>query len=275
MIHRKRVERDLDDELRSVFEALVNEHIQAGIRPEEARRAATVQLGRIDSIKTQLREERSGAGLESLWHDVRFGARMLRRSPLFTFTAVLSLAIGIGANTTMFSLVNALLLRDLPVADPQQLVEFWRTTQFGAGTAFSYPAYEKLRDENSAFTGVLAMSKSTVAGAGVSGQSAGRFVSGNFFEVLGLTPRAGRLLSAHDDRPDAPEGSAVAVISNRLWQREFGSAVDAIGKSIRVEGIPFTIVGIAPPAFDDLVVGRSADFFIPMWSEPLLRRDSR
>jgi predicted permease len=276
LFHRQGVDDDLEAELRATFDLFVDEQVRAGIDPAKARRLATLHLGRTDAITTQVRAARSGAGLETTWQDLRFGARLLRRSPLFTGTAVLSLAIGIGASTTMFSLVNALLLRDLRVTEPGQLVEFWRTTQFGSGTAFSYPAYEMLRDESSAFDGVLAQAKSTIATtAGTSSPAGGRFVSGNFFDVLGLTPVAGRLLSPRDDRPDAPEGSAVAVLSHRFWQREFGGAADALGKSLGIDAVRFTIVGVLPASFDDLVVGRPADFYIPMGSEPLVRRDSR
>jgi predicted permease len=275
LIQRNRVERDLDDELHAAFETLVSEQLQAGMTPAEARRAATLELGRIDSIKTQVRDMRGGAGLETLGRDIRFGARMLHRSPLFTFTSVLSLAIGIGATTTMFSLVNALLLRPVEVAEPHRLVEVGRTTQFGRGTAFSYPAYQRLRDENTAFSGILALSKNPMTGSiGSASRAAGRFVSGNFFEVLGVPPLTGRLLSAQDDRLDAPAGSAVAVISHRFWLRQFGGGVEALGQLIRIDAVPFVIVGIAAPGFDDIVVGRPADFFIPMASEPLLRRNS-
>ena len=235
LVHRQGVDADLDDEVRATFDLFVDEQVQAGVEPAEARRLATMQLGRAESIATQVRETRAGAGLDTLWQDLRFGARLLRRSPLFTFTALLSLAIGIGATTTIFSLVNALLLRDVRVAAPRQLVELWRTTQFGSGTAFSYPAYERLRDENTVFSGVLAMSKNPMAASTGSGsRAAGRLVSGNFFDVLGLTPLAGRLLSPRDDRPDAPEGSAVAVISHRFWLREFGGSADALGRTIRI-----------------------------------------
>jgi predicted permease len=275
LLHRQVVDDDLDAEMRATFDLFVDEQVRAGADPGEARRLATVHLGRVDSIKTQIRERRHGAGLETVWHDVTFGARLLRRNPLFAFTATLSLAIGIGVTTTMFSLVNALLLRDVQVASPRQLVEVGRITQFGRGTAFSYPAYERLRDENTVFSGVVALSKNPMAGsAGTGSRAAGRFVSGNFFEVLGLTPVAGRLLSAHDDRLDAPDGSAVAVLSYRFWDREFGASRDALGQAVRIDAVPFTIVGIAPPGFDDIVVGRAADFFIPMGSEPLLRRNS-
>ena len=182
-----------------------------------------------------------------LWHDVTFGARLLRRQPLFTATAVLSLSLGIGATTTIFTLVNAVLLRDLRVPDPRSLVEVGRTTQFGRGTAFSYPAYQRLRDETTVFTGLLALSKNTVSGNADGGASAaaGRFVSGNFFEVLGIAPAAGRLFSADDDHVDDAARAAVAVISYRFWQRAFGGT-NVLGRTIRVEPVPFTIVGVRP-----------------------------
>jgi predicted permease len=272
---RGRVDRDLDDELAAVFEAAVEERVRSGVDPAEARRLTNLELGRRDSIVTQVRQARAGAGIESLMQDVVFGLRLLRRQPLVTATAVLSLGLGIGASTTMFSLVNALLLRDLTVEDPAALVEMWRTTQFGAGTAFSYPAYERMRDENDVFAGVLALSKNTVAGsAGPEAiPSAGRFVSGNFFDVLGVSAELGRTLTAEDDRA-ADQASAVAIISHRLWRRAFAGRADAIGRTIRVDAVSFTVIGIAPPSFEDLVVGRSADFYIPMGSEPLLRRSS-
>ncbi len=134
LFRRQAVDDDLDAEVRATIDLFVDEQVRAGIDPLEARRLATVQLGRVASIKTQVREARSGAGLETVWYDVTFGARLLRRNPLFASTAMLSLAVGIGATTTMFSLANALLLRDVQVAAPRQLVEVWRTTQFGSGT---------------------------------------------------------------------------------------------------------------------------------------------
>ena len=273
LVDRKAADADLDEELRAAFDLFVDEQVAAGAAPEEARRLATIRLGRVAAIKTEVVQKRAGAGFETLWHDVTFGSRVLRRNPLFAITAILSLGLGIGATTTIFSLVNALLLRHVDVVEPRQLVEIGRTTQFGRGTAFSYPAYERLRDENSVFTGVLALSKSTIAGQGSSGATAsGRFVSGNFFEVLGLKPHAGRLLSAEDDH--AAARATVAVISHRFWQREFGGSFAALGQTVRIDPVSFTIAGIAPAGFDDLVVGRPADFFIPMASEPIVRRNS-
>ena len=276
LARRDRVDRDVDDEVRGVFELLVEEHRQAGLDAGAARRAAMLQLGRPDSIKAQVREARTGAALESVWHDIRFGTRFLLRSPLFAATALLSLAIGIGANTTIFTLVDLLMLRDVNVAEPQQLIELDRVTRYGRGGSFSYPIYRRVRDENTVFSGTIAMSRRTVAASVDSSgtQPAGRFVSGNFFEVLGVSAALGRVLTPENDRIDAPLGPAQAVISDRWWRREFGGGPDVLGKIVRADSVPFTIVGVLPREFEGLILGRPADFYIPVASEPLIRQPS-
>jgi predicted permease len=277
LVHRKAADADLDEELRAAFDLFVDEQVAAGATLEEARRAATIRLGRIAAIKTDVVQTRSGAGLEQVWQDIRYGARVLRRSPVFAITAVLSLGAGIGANTTIFSIVNVLMLRDLPVAKPGQIIEVGRITRRGPGFSFSYPAYERLRDQNNVFSGLIAFDRETVEGRVGNGPSApaGRFVSGNFFETLGVTPLAGRLLTPADDRLGAPRDSAVAVIAHRFWRGEFGGSFAAIGQTVRVDAVPFTIVGILPESFDDVIVGRPADFFIPLASESLVHHDSQ
>jgi predicted permease len=272
LAHSDAVDADLEDELRAAFDLLVDEKIAAGMRPEEARRAATLELGRLESITTQVRQARGGSGLDALWQDATFGARQLRRSPLFAATAILSLAIGIGANATIFSLVDALLLRDLRFEDPGQLVELDRVTPRGQGSSFSYPAYEMLRDQNSVLSGAIAMSMTPIEATSddAARPPAGRLVSGNFFDVLRARPLLGRTLTPADDAP----GAAAAVITFGLWQREFGGIPDVLGRIVRVDSAQFTIVGVLPSTFDDLVPGRPADFFLPMSSEPRLRRES-
>lgn len=277
LVHRTAADADLDEELRAAFDLFVEEQVAAGVRVEEARRTATIRLGRMASIKTEVVQTRTGAGLEQVAQDIRFGARILRRSPVFALTAVLSLGAGIGANTSIFSIVNVLMLRDLPIAEPRQLIEVGRMTQRGPGFSFSYPVYERLRDQNRAFSGLIALSRETIEGRVGIGSSApaGRFVSGNFFDTLGVTPLAGRLLSARDDRLDAPRDSAVAVLAHRFWQREFGGSFSAIGETVRVDAITFTIVGVLPASFTDVIVGRPADFFVPLASEGLVHHDSQ
>ena len=277
LVHRDRVDRDLDEELRAAFELFVEDQVASGASLDEARRRATIHLGCIPAIKTDIAHTRAGAGFEQLWQDLTFGARLLRRSPVFAATAALSLGIGIGAATTMFTIVNALMLRTLPVAEPQQLIEIGRVTARGPGFSFSYPAYERFRDENRVFAGVIALSKETVEGStgNGSGRAAARFVSGNFFETLGIAPLAGRVLSPGDDRLEAPGDTAVAVVAHRFWQRALGGTPSALGQILRIDAVPFTIVGILPAAFDDVEVGRPADFYVPIASEPLVDRDSR
>jgi hypothetical protein len=146
LVHRNALDRDLDDELAAVHALLMEEKTRAGVPPEPARRAATtIELGYVHIVKEHVRDARADAFLQILAQDVRYGARLLRRNPLFTFTAVLSLAIGIGANTTMFSLLNALMQRELRVENPHELVEVGRITPYGRGGSFSNPIYEALR----------------------------------------------------------------------------------------------------------------------------------
>jgi predicted permease len=274
LLHRGAVERDLDDELTVLHAELTDEKIRAGMAPATARRAATIELGHVHIVKQHVRDARAGAFWDAFVQDARYGARQLRRNPLFAATAMLSLAIGVGANTTIFSLLNALMLRDLRAANPHELVEFWRTTPNGSGTAFSNPMYETLRDESAAFSGVLALSKSTVSAAvnGAEQAPAGRYVSGNFFDVLGVMPQIGRLLSVVDDRPGAAEAT---VITHGLWERRFGRSPAAFNEAIRVDNVAFRIVGVLPPAFEDPLIGRPADFFIPIASEARLQPESR
>jgi putative ABC transport system permease protein len=276
LLHRGAVDRDLDEELGTLHAELTDEKIRAGMTPEAARREATIQLGHPHIVKQHVRDARAGAFSDVLVQDARYGARQLRRNPLFTATAMLSLAIGVGANTTIFSLVNALLLREIRVDHPDRLVEIGATIPGGRGTSFSYPMYEAIRDENDVFSGVLVMAKSTVSGTveRASEEPAGRLVSGNFFDVLGVEARLGRVLSPSDDRPGAPEGGAVAVITHGLWQGVFGGSPSALGATLRVDRVLFTIVGVLPTGFDDPLVGRQADFFVPIGVEPRLWRDS-
>jgi predicted permease len=271
LVHRRRRDREIDEELTTLHALLVEEKLRDGLTLEAARRAAALEVGRPHIVGEYIRDVRAGAFVESLFQDVRYGMRMLRRSPLFAATAVLSLAAGIGANTTIFTLVNALMLRELRVEKPRELVELGRITQYGRGGSFSYPIYRTLRDENAAFAGVLAMARGTMSAVSDAERPpAGRLVSGNFFDVLGVAPQAGRLLTPADDRPDSAD--AVAVISDGLWRRQFGASAAAIGSALRVDKTTFTIVGVLPASFDDPLVGRGADFFMPIASERWLRR---
>jgi predicted permease len=225
--------------------------------------------------------------VNGLLQDVRYGLRQLRKSPGFTVVAVVTLALGIGANTAIFTVVNALLLKMLPVRDPQQLVVVGdpaRPNMTSNGTpstdVFSYPLYKELRDRNSVFSGLYAggtdrfVEIETGQGANASTNGSekinGRLVSGNYFAVLGLEPAAGRLFSDNDDT--AENTNPVVVLGYGYWQRKFALSPSIIGSDIRLNGYPFTVVGVAPAGFDGDVVGEEMALFVPISMQPEIIR---
>jgi len=223
--------------------------------------------------------------VEELSQDLGYAARTLRGSPVFTLVAALSLALGIGANTAIFSLVNALLLRHLPVREPARLVALGDTSRTGSlsegnvrADLFSYPMYREIRDHNQVFTGVLASGRSgrlnvriagspaaagTGAGAAGGAETArGRIVSGNYFSVLGVRAIRGRTFTAAEDR--APGAAPVVVISHAYWQKRFAGADGAVGRTLTLNGYPFTVIGVAPQGFSGDVVGSPTEIWIPL-----------
>jgi len=226
--------------------------------------------------------------------DLKFAVRQLKKSPGFAITAILTLALGIGANTAIFSLLDQALLRSLPVRDPQQLVlleatpfEVWNgSTSINGGDEkayFSYPMYKDLRDQNKVFDGLIAMVQAQ-AGIEWKQQSAlvdAELVSGNYFDVLGVQPAVGRLLVQQDDM--VTNGSPVVVLSFRYWKNHFGADPHVVGQTLAVNGHPFQIVGVSRPGFDSAIWGSPADLFVPMTMKPVVvpntsdldRHDSR
>ncbi len=204
--------------------------------------------------------------LEKLSQDVRYGARMLWRNPGFTAVAVLSLALGIGANTTIFSVVNALLLRPLPVANPSRLVNVHSVSPDGSSFhSFSYPSYVDYRDRSGkVFDGLLAFTGTQLSlSAGGQGERLfGEMVSGNFFNVLGVRPAAGRFFVAEEDQ--TPDTHAVAVVSYGFWQRRFGGDPTLVGKTLQLNGTQFTVVGVAPKGFTGTRVALAPDVYVPL-----------
>lgn len=275
LFRRRRVEQELDDELRAHLEHQIDLHLASGLSRADARAAALTELGNVALIQEQCRDVRRVSLIEDAFRDLRYGLRSMRRAPGHTAVAALSLALAIGANTAIFSLVNVLLLRDLSVTSPDELIELGRLTPNGRGS-FSYPHYQRIHDQNMVLSGVVTMSMGTVQatiGDAVR-QPIGRYVSGNFFQVLGLSPAVGRLLSPDDDRLGAAEGLTPAVVSYGLWQREYGADPAIVGTALRIDAVLFTIVGVLPRTFEGLTVGRPDDFFIPVASESQLRRQS-
>ena len=221
--------------------------------------------------------------MNGLLQDLRYALRQLRKSPGFTAVAVLTLALGIGANTSIFTVVNALLLKMLPVSQPEQLVVVGdpnvpnnRSNGTPRTDIFSYPLYKELRDHNSVFSNLSAAATDhrieleAGQGEGPVMKVAGRMVSGNYFTVLGLKPAAGRLLSSSDDT--AENANPVTVLSYGFWQRKFGLSPSAIGRDIRLNGFPFTVIGVAPERFDGDVVGEQMALFVPLSMQPEIVR---
>ena len=278
IVHRGRVERDLDDELRSVFEQLVSEKIEAGIAPADARRLATLEMGRLESLKTQVRESRSGAGLETLWHDIRFAARLLRRTPAFALAAIVSLALGIGANSAVFGLVNALRLRSLPVAQADELAEVrldgprcCRHT--GRNRQISLPLWQEIVRRQQAFASMFAFADTrfNLAPQGEVRYVEGLYVSGEFFPVLGVPPALGRPLGVADDQPGCR--NAGAVISDALWRSDFGARPDILSQTITLRTTQHPIVGVMPAGFFGVEIGRRFDVALPLCASGFNRHD--
>jgi len=210
--------------------------------------------------------------MDSLFQDFRFAFRMLAKSPGFTFVAVLTLALGIGANTAIFSLTDQILLRTLPIAHPEELV-LLRSPGRGPGhvstdgdeaASFSYPTYKDLREQSSAFSGLLARYAISlnVAGRGQSATAEGELVSGNYFQVLGVTPALGRIFSMQDET--APGANPVVVLSYGYWMRQFGGSPAALNQVLTVNGTPLTVVGVTRSGFTGVQIGQTPDMFIPI-----------
>lgn len=276
--HADRVERDLDNELNAALDLLVDEHLQKGATPAEARRAALLQLGQVDSIKTQVRDSRGGAGIESLWHDVRFSLRQLARSRSFTTAAVVSLALGMGANGAVFGLLNALRLRSLPVADAGQLAEIRLSgprccRHTGRNRQMSLPLWQEISRQQQGFSSLFAFADTrfNLAPHGEVRYVEGLYVSGEFFPVLGVPAHRGRMLTPADDRPGC--ANAPAVISHALWQREFGGADDILSRTLSLRSGLHQIVGVVPATFLGVEVGRRFDVALPVCASGFDRRD--
>ena len=272
LLGRREFDQDLDDEIAYHLQAKTEQNIAKGMTPEEARRAAQIDLGGAEQVKENVRSVRAGAWLETLLQDIRFGLRMLRKSPGFTTVAIITLALGIGANTAIFQLLDAVRLRSMPVPNPQELVEvrFANRTgdmlNAGDNPQMTNPLWEELRDHQAGLSGLFAWGTDTFSlGDGANARNVhGLWVSGGFFPVLGIAPARGRLLDYQDDQHGC--GAAGAVISYALWQGQFGGLDSAIGSSVTVQNHSFQIVGITLPDFWGLEVGRTFDVALPICS---------
>jgi hypothetical protein len=197
----------------------------------------------------------------------------MRQSPIVSGIALLSLALGIGANVAIFSLVNALILKPLPVYQPDRLAIVNLDARFGTATSFTNPLWEYLRDHQEVFVGVGAYGnpRFNLSSGGETRNAQGLFVSGRFFDTLGVTPHIGRLFTVDDDRRGGGPDGAVAVLSYGFWQREYGGRTDVLGTPIAIDGHPFTIIGVSQRYFLGVQIGRAFDIAAPLGTEPIVR----
>jgi MacB-like periplasmic core domain len=282
LFQREAVNHELDDELRLHIDHQIEQNIAAGMSPDEARYAALREFGGLDQIREECNDMRNVNWLQDFVQDVRYGVRVLAKSPGFAAIAVLTLALGIGANTAIFSLIDSALLRMLPISNPQNLLLLrWtartspnhldessygdcpeRQVKTGAGNCvFSEPLFHEIQAANlfsqlTAFSGGGGLDL-TGNGAATTVDNA-EYVSGSYFQTLGVRPETGRLISSADDSLSA---SPVTVLSYAYWRAQFSGSPSAIGKTIYLNRVPFTIIGVAEPRFDALSPGR----FIQMW----------
>ena len=260
LFDKENVDHELAEEIRAHLDLLTETKIKQGLTPEEARRAALVELGGVEQVAESVREVRQGRLLEDLWQDARYAVRSLRKHPGFTVIAVFTLALGIGANTAIFSVINAVLLRPLPYADADRLVVLTETLS-ERPIGVSYPNFVDWRNQSTTFENVAAVrhrESFNVTGAGDSERLQGRLVSANFLATLGVKPILGRDFSAEDDRPGA---APVVMISHALWQRRFGADEKIVGQQLTLNREGFTVIGVTPANFE---YGLDADLTVPI-----------
>ena len=261
---RNRLERELDAELTFHVDRLAQDFIAQGLPPEEARRRALVRFGGIEPMKEAARDVRGTRWLEDTGRDIRYAFRMMRRTKGFTAAALLSLALGVGANAGVFSVIEALLLRPLPIARPNEIVFLNRTGFDEPNLRFSHPELLRLAAEisDASFAGMSSTARMQLSLAEGAQLVLGQLVTGTWFEVLGVHAETGRLLTPADDRTLG--GSPVAVLSDAFWTRQFGRDPAVVGRSLRVNGTAVTVVGIAPAGFSGLTVGQTMDLWLPV-----------
>src|SRR5438309_8156419 len=294
LFRKERVSQELDEELNGFLEMAAEEKMKHGMNRKDALRAVRLERGNLEVAKEVVRSAGWESLLETLWQDLRYGARMLRKAPGFTAVAVLTLALGIGANTAIFSLINAVALRLLLVPNPQQLVLLqWtahkkpnanyfarfrgcpsgsgRSSSSPTACSFSYPMFVQIRSMRDIFSGVLSFVRADAAVRveGNPGKLWGMYVSGDFFSTLDARAVAGRTLNGNDDVPGA---EPVIVLSYRYWQNELGGDKSVLGKTATVNLKPFRIVGITGRDFPDFDPGVPVDFWLPLAAESIVNQ---
>ena len=253
LLHKERVETELDAEIQSYVDAVADEKIASGVPPAEARRQALAESGGLEQVKQSVRDQRASTTIESIFQDIHYGLRQMRRNPAFTLTAVLTLALGIGACAAIFSLVSAVLIRSLPYGDPGQLVYLYTPNpRFNVPPENFGPAYGDFYDikrESRSFQRITAFEQSmfSLAGQGSAQRVSAARVDGDFFQTFQALPQLGRGITPDDNQPGH---ESVAVVSHALWQSTFGLAPDILHRSLVLDGKGYRIIGVMPPVFD-------------------------
>jgi predicted permease len=265
-----RAEREFREELETHLEMLADDNVRKGMGREEARRAARVRLGGLLQLREANRELRGLPGLSGLGQDVAYAGRVLRRSPAFTAVAILTLGLGIGANTAVFSVVYAVMLKPLPCADSGRLFNVFQVQpqQGIAGTGWSYPNYRELREQTTVFSGMAGAQQHqlTLRIGGEPSVVSTAVVTPELFSVFGVEPLAGRALTPEDGRAGA---LPVVVLGERLWRRGFGADPRAVGRSVLLDQRPFTVVGVMPASFRFPLLAEKDQVWIPLAQDPL------
>ena len=272
VFRRRRVEQELEEELQFHLENKIEEGIAYGLTPKEARLAAIRAMDGLEQRKEEIRDARRMHWLTDFLDDARFAIRSLRRTPGLAAFVVITLALGIGMTTAPFSMVDALIFRPYPVPDPSGVVNLMSTSHDNVFDSFSYREYVDIRDHAKSYDGVIA--NGTTGFVGFSAEpgatprvKAGLMVSGNYFRVLGVEPQLGR--GFRDDEDTVPRRDAVAVLGPDFWKHEFSSDPNVVGRTIRLNGTDFTVIGVAPETFPGLHLWLRPDFYMPLAMAPV------
>jgi putative ABC transport system permease protein len=277
LLHKEQTEKELDEELQDYLEKAASEKMKEGMTREEAMRRARLEMGGVEPVKESVRAASWETHLETLWNDLRFGARLLLFNKVFAGAAILSLALGIGANTAIFQLLDAVRLRTLAVRNPQEIARISIDQRHDASGDFvsrysdlTYAMWMDIRAQQEGFSSVFAWSPTqfNIAPNGEVHKVQGLWVSGEFFQTLGVEAALGRVLTPADDAPGC--ASPGAVISYSFWQREYAGERSVIGRTITLDRQPIEIIGVTPASFQGVEVGRYYDVAIPLCSEPIL-----
>jgi putative ABC transport system permease protein len=265
-----RISRDIDREMAFHLEERVDELRARGMPEHEARDTARRQFGNLGAQAEDTREADISGWAQSVAGDVRYGLRALRHSPIFALVAIASLGLGIGANATIFTLIDELLLQPLPVAAPDELMIVATSDDPGGDSYFTNPLWEQVRDRQDAFTSIATFGETSfnLAEGGEIRRARGLFVNGDYFATFAVQPAVGRLITRGDDVRGC---GGLAVLGHRFWQREYGGARDVVGRRISLAGRPFEVIGVADASFRGADVGREADVYAPLCSEALIR----